>query len=369
MTNAELDSKLDQKDRIKKLTREFGSKSANIIFISEKRSLTPIAPYVAVAVGEEWISRLSEIKKLGDCKVRSSSPLEDRLGFSFAGLFRTENYEGPLYVDSVLRSAKTGRVQKYKERYSISGSDDMALLFHKTVEGITWHILRHPHRTNVLIVQSDLSDDDYVYNCEVEKLYNSRSMGNNLVRNLVECSDCALDEAIAHYLDIEKLYSGKNTYHMECKLSPFSLLQWRPAFKITTANWVHEKSNTDFCMGISDKEGFDAPVFVFDGKVGLDKAALDDFNNSRIKSCSEQGVVYVEKLDNYLLNYGVPLDFMFDKSCTLITDSYSGILRHDGLRSMQHFKHLMVGTKLYVKTGDVLRVRTDGCYGSVKSIN
>ena len=263
---------------------KYGAKGANLNYIKNNVSNVPIEPYVLVPVGENWKKYESEIKRLGDSWVRSSSPLEDGKKVSFAGLFATEWFDGQKSVDSVLHSVNSENALKYAKIHGIKSPLEMGLVFHKDSDAEwNWGMARHPHKENLIFIMGRNKNNqrgfsnNYIYDENIGKLqYIDNFIESTLLVNSnpeFENLEEGLEEALEVYRQAENLPEYKKTnfvYHMEFGTKPFSVYQFRPFKEKQKADWElsFDKLNEEFGMenylhefslsfGITGPEGID----------------------------------------------------------------------------------------------------------------
>ena len=233
---------------------KYGAKGAVLDYIRSHAPDIPIEPFVLVPVGEDWKKYEPQIKDLGDCLVRSSSPLEDGQEMSFAGLFWTNEFNGQHSVDQVLESLSDKDTLRYAELHGVKTPIEMGLTFQKdSKSGWNWGMLRHPHQENLLFIMGRPVPDSYqisenfVYDEKTDKLQDvvnfCQSRTSDFSKAEFKDMPNGIEEAIEHYRRIESLPAFQTgfTYHMEFGTDPVTIYQFRPFRKKQQATW-----NIDF---------------------------------------------------------------------------------------------------------------------------
>jgi len=251
----------------KESIRKYGTKGATLKYIFERDEKVPIEPFILVPVGHDWRDYRNEIRELGECLVRSSSPLEDGKQLSFAGLFHTLPFSGSQSVDNVLESVDYDAVRRYAQIHGVNGPIMMGLVFQRNSDsGINWGMLRHPHIEELIFIQGrpleglgSLASISYnfVYNEKTKKLHDldfftRHGLGKDEGIDLEQgCSD--LPNALETYKKLEDMPAFQTgfTYHMEFGSNPFSVYQFRPFRKKEQADWKLELSD-DYEDGVDE---------------------------------------------------------------------------------------------------------------------
>lgn len=415
--------------------RKFGAKGAVLKYIHDTDPSIPIEPFVLVPVGVDWRDYNEQILELGDCLVRSSSPLEDGKRVSFAGLFYTTEFTGERSVNDVLDSVSDEDVLDYAKIHGIKGPIEMGLVFQRdSKSNNNWGILRHPHMPELLFIMGTpipnpyRFSDNYVYNESTGKLQDVHdySLSYAFGERPKELPDY-LAESIDVYKKIEAMpeFQTGYTYHMEFGTLPFSVYQFRPFRKKENADW--NLDSIDFsddvwndssliCFGITPPEGLELTLAralstheIAQGKfIDYYRSELSDLPHDEIVQklmerwpLSEQERVYAEQVaridpntfganeseafDTALseLNkrankketclsqeamhfyYGRGADLVFPNAKVWIPEGGQQFLSHDWFRSMQHYDIVLVGLSPHSKTGDKVRVYSDGVKGKV----
>lgn len=254
----------------------YGTKGATLQYIHDALPKLPIEPFVLVPINGNWRKYKGEIVKLDHCLVRSSSPIEDRGRVSFAGLFKTLEYDGDTSVDKVLKSVDDERVKKYAQIHGITETIRMGLLFHKHSRS-AWNfsMLRHPHRSEIFFISRSpvpaTFNDNYVFNEETGELFDMYDFFEDRPSGLNQSDPKSITRDIAQGLEayklIEKLptFQDGYTYVMEFGTRPFSIYQFRPFRPKIQANWSinglvlseHSFKTYYLTFGITPNEGLE----------------------------------------------------------------------------------------------------------------
>jgi len=275
--------------------QRFGAKGAVLKYLHEADPSLPILPFVLVPVDERWTHHRREIDALGECLVRSSSPVEDGKTASFAGLFTTRPFRDEYSVHAVLGSRKNPDALLYARNHGIKAPLPMALVFQQDSHAAwNWSIVRHPHKSNLLFIMgrpvpdtfgisTDLVYDERsgraldVHDYEMKMAYGSQRKHEPL--------DDTLKEAVAVFKRIEALpaFQTGYAYHMEFGTNPFSIYQFRPFRKKQRPRWRLTKkrveeiegdrwaSNFGICFGCTPPEGIELTIVRGLNGDGLDK--------------------------------------------------------------------------------------------------
>lgn len=262
---------------------KYGAKGAVLDYIRSNAPQVPIEPFVLVPVGANWRDYESQIGSLGDCLVRSSSPLEDGQRLSFAGLFATEHFHGQQSVDWVMESLTSEDTLQYAQIHDIKTPIQMGLVFQRDSKSSwNWGILRHPHQKNLLFVMGRPVPDryriseDFVYDERTGKLQDVQNFCQVKVHphfRDAEFKDMpeGIEKAIELYRIIESLPAFQTgfTYHMEFGTYPVSVYQFRPFRRKQQSTWNIDFSELErleednyvhkfgLSFGITDREGLD----------------------------------------------------------------------------------------------------------------
>jgi hypothetical protein len=411
--------------------QQYGAKGAVLRYIHETDPSIPIEPFVLVPVGEDWREHKGKIDELGNCLVRSSSPVEDGERLSFAGLFSTQSFNWELAVDHVLDSVKSPDVKRYAQIHGVSEQIQMALLFHKVSSSEDkWHMLRHPHRQKAIFMQRETDERsgltiDLTFDEDTGNTYDAMFASRLFDRK--DDFPSELEEALETYRKLEAMpaFQTGHTYHMEFGTEPFSVYQFRPFRKKETADWTLGDSRgdhlqTDLCFGITPPEGIE---------LILKRALGDDYWRDFIKEIKENTdnlpyIKLVRKIAkemnlskeemNYAwhlareLNPGIggyadrapfdraledmnrksdkettclhqgdihfyhrkPIDLVFPNAKVWVPESAIQFLSHDLFRAVQHYDiSLIAYSGMYgLRSGDKVRVYSDGLNGRIKHI-
>ena len=131
----------------------YGAKGANLKYIKENAPQIPIEPFILVSTTENWKNYQNQITDLGDCLVRSSSPIEDGKDLSFAGLFDTNKFYDSCSVENVLDSINSEDAKQYARNHNVVIPKEMGLVFQKeSKSNWNWGMLRHPHQENLIFI-------------------------------------------------------------------------------------------------------------------------------------------------------------------------------------------------------------------------
>lgn len=261
----------------------YGAKGAVLDYIKSNAPDVPIEPFVLVPVGEDWKKYEHRINDLGDCLVRSSSPLEDGQEMSFAGLFWTTQFYGQHSVDQVLESLSDEDTLRYAEIHGVKTPLEMGLTFQRDSKSSwNWGMLRHPHHENLLFIMGrpvpdrPRISDNFVYDektgklQDVEDFCQSRVYPDFREARFKDMPD-GIEEVIEHYRRIEGLPAFQTgfTYHLEFGTNQVTIYQFRPFRRKQQATWNIDfselkKLENDYrihqfgiSFGITDKSGLD----------------------------------------------------------------------------------------------------------------
>ncbi len=265
--------------------RKYGAKGAVLDYIKSNAPQVPIEPFVLVPVGVDWKNYELSIKDLGDCLVRSSSPLEDGQRLSFAGLFATEHFHGQQSVDWVMESLTNEDTLEYARIHEVKQPLEMGLVFQSDSKSTwNWGILRHPHQENLLFVMGKpvpnpyQISDNFVYDERTGKLQDvvnfCRTRTSDFFKPKFKDMPNGIEEAIELYRKVESLPAFQTgfTYHMEVGTDPVSIYQFRPFKRKQQSTWnidfseferLGDEYNTNrfgLSFGITNAEGLDLTV-------------------------------------------------------------------------------------------------------------
>ena len=265
--------------------RKYGAKGAVLDYIRSNAPQVPIEPFVLVPVGVDWKNYESSIKDLGDCLVRSSSPLEDGQEISFAGLFWTTKFYGQHSVDNVLESLTDENALRYAQIHGVNQPLEMGLVFQRDSKSTwNWGILRHPHQENLLFVMGKPVPNPYqfsknfVYDERTGKLQDvvnfCQTRTYDFWKPKFEDMPDGIEEAIELYRKVESLPAFQTgfTYHMEVGTNPVSIYQFRPFKRKQHSTWnidfseferLGDNYNTHrfgLSFGITNVDGLDLTV-------------------------------------------------------------------------------------------------------------
>jgi len=264
---------------------KYGAKGAVLDYVRSNAPDVPIEPFVLVPVGEDWKKYEPQIKDLGDCLVRSSSPLEDGQEISFAGLFWTTKFYGQHSVDQVLKSLSDEDTLRYAEIHRVKAPLEMGLTFQRDSNSSwNWGILRHPHQENLLFIMGRPVPDhtrfseDLIYDESTGKLQEVTNFCSSRLYDFTEAKfedvPEGIEQAIALYRQIEALPAFQTgfTYHMEFGTNPVSVYQFRPFRRKQQPTWNIDFSELEnvgedysvhkfgLSFGITDAEGLDLTI-------------------------------------------------------------------------------------------------------------
>lgn len=270
--------------------------------------------------------------------------------------------------------------------------------------------------------------DDYIYNermgilqevfdYNLSKVYGRERDTGELPHNLAEAVD------IYKKIELMPEFQTGYTYHMEFGTSPFSVYQFRPFRKKEVADWnlatedgIIGPGGSAICFGITPPEGLELTLvralsaheqskFIdYSARSKLRDLSYDKIVERLMKKwpLSEQERVYAEQVagldpnisgsnedeafgkalselnrrvkkeETYLFQedmhfyYGRDIDLVFPNA--KVWAPYIGVqfLSHKWFRAMQHYDIVLAGSaEIYSKTGDKVKVYSDGIKGKV----
>ncbi len=423
---------------------KFGAKGAVLKYIRETDPSIRIEPFLLVPVGADWReyrSQIAEVTELGDCLVRSSSPVEDGKRVSFAGLFNTVKFEGDADPGYVLETVTDRDVLDYAKIHGIEGPIEMGLVFQRNSKSdMNWGILRHPHNPELLFVMGQGKNifgsrytDDFVYDentGELLDVFNYYMAREDRIQDRQLPFD-DLVKAIEVYKRIEAMpeFQTGYTYHMEFGTNPVSVYQFRPFRKKGTADWKFDSYDshgygedetifysTNICFGITPPEGLKLTLaralstdarkeLISYGRSLIGKMPHDEVVKKLMDkgSLSEQERAYAEQIagldpnvigsvdseafdkavselnrsakkeetclyqENMHHQFGRDIDIAFPNAKAYVPNMGFQFLTHRWFRAMQHYDIVLVGPNLHLKTGQEVRVFSDGLIGKISS--
>jgi len=401
---------------------KYGAKAVNLDYIKQSIPNAPILPYVLVGVDESWKAREKEILSLGEnILVRSSSPFEDGAEVSFAGLFDSvlasksihSTLEGA--VERVKDSVNDSNTNRYAAIHGITEPLTMALVFQKRhPDNASWSMVRHPHLHNVMFISRQYKEDassSWVYEQDKGIAYPQEATEEEI--KLKDISQ-DLERALDFYYSVESLprYQMGYTYQMEFGVSPFSFFQFRPFRKKEEANWECSSTNISkgekyqhFTFGITPKEGIELKtirMIDFFSSPSLDQGLKGKKDREEVLKIVREAMglnteeeIYAQTLFSQLkpgvvssayhlheaveelhqrysnestavlsgsLHHHAQIDILFPSSKVWIP-SYVGssnFMAHNCFRAIQHYPISLMGYLCRNKTGDKVRVFSDG---------
>lgn len=270
---------------------------------------------------------------------------------------------------------------EYLKIHDIKEPVTMGLMFQRnSTASWNWSMLRHPHQENIIFISGRPVCDPYSYSENfildeiTGKLKDVFYYSINEDREAEFPSD--IKYALEFYKKIESMSEFQNgfTYQMEFGTNPLSIYQFRPFRKIEKPSWKLEIDNFGFSheypivFGITPKEGLELII----ARV-LSEKDLSPIRDSLDKSVSKINSIYdkertIISQSNIHFYKGKDIDLIFPNAKAWIAEGAHQFLSHNLFRAMQYYNLVFIGLNTHDKTGDKVRVFSDGVNRVIKKI-